>query len=1113
MRKIQIIIILLVLSLAFGPFKVEGVSQDPGGVSFEAQDRIDPPADPASGSNVMGGVTQLISSTDEGVEFTVEIPWNELMIEPVREETRDYSKISLPGWAETAHPGLPELPMTSVMIGVPFDAGLSVEVVPGKSHPVHLSAPVLPVVTQTKAPDLPNGIHRGITEVNISTSYDEDITIFSSNRSYPGQLAIVANDGILRQQRVVGISLVPVQYNPLSSELTIYESMEVVVRFTHSDNSLSRSSKPETPEFENLLSQALLNYESAREWRQFVPAAYSTTPGMEELRSGLPWVVPDPAWRIAVQNDGLYRLTYTELASAGLPVGDQEGHLDPRTLQLYHLGEAVAIKVVGEDDGVFNLEDQVIFYGQGIESKYTTDNIYWLTYDAAGVSLGTRMETRDGTPGMADAVQYHNRLDHLETNVWYLQDIPAGEYLDQWFWGYVYPPSEPSWNQSFVLTSPYLDDPEVQATLQLSMLGYLNYPAYNPDHHAVVLLNGTQIGDFTWDGISWQNVEMQFNSGLLLSGSNTLTVTCPNDTGVGLDVVWIDWLEINFPANFKAENDVLAFDYENPGTLDSTYLFSAAGFTNSGIEAYDVSNPTLVEQLLDGVVNELGGEYSLTFQDSIGSSSSGHYQVTTNSAYQTVVSITKDTPSDLATSAMGADHVIITHADFSLEADALKTYRGIQSVVVDVQDIYDQFGYGITGIQPIHDFLAYAYNSWQSSYVVLVGDGHYDPKDYMEMGKDSFIFPYLAPVDPVLGETAADNRYVTLIGADTLPDMMLGRLAVSSSTEANAFVSKITSYEENSGDWQKKILMVADNTDGGGNFAGLSDQLIADYLPGEFTAEKVYYGITHTSVTEARQAIKDGINTGKMLVNYIGHGNTDFWASEVLFKNSDVASLAVNDHLPVMLTMTCNNGYYIDPTPDALYDSLAEAVTKADGKGAVASWSPTGWGYASGHHYLNQGFFQAVFEIPGEQVTLGQAAVAGLLQLWSSGSNLDLIDTFLVFGDPAMMLRTIPPQAPINLQAYALTWSEIQLNWKDNSTSETAFIIERSLDGVSGWTEIVRVGADVSEYLDSGLDPETTYYYQVRAYREGDLVYSEYSNDANATTWPLFKYYLPLVIR
>ncbi len=90
-----------------------------------------------------------------------------------------------------------------------------------------------------------------------------------------------------------------------------------------------------------------------------------------------------------------------------------------------------------------------------------------------------------------------------------------------------------------------------------------------------------------------------------------------------------------------------------------------------------------------------------------------------------------------------------------------------------------------------------------------------------------------------------------------------------------------------------------------------------------------------------------------------------------------------------------------------------------------------------------------------------------------------------------------PPSAPSALTATAVSSSRIDLTWADNSSNETGFKIERSTDGVS-FAEIATVGANVTSYSNTGLDPSATYHYRVRANNAaGD---SGYSNTASATT-------------
>src|SRR5262249_56575619 len=99
---------------------------------------------------------------------------------------------------------------------------------------------------------------------------------------------------------------------------------------------------------------------------------------------------------------------------------------------------------------------------------------------------------------------------------------------------------------------------------------------------------------------------------------------------------------------------------------------------------------------------------------------------------------------------------------------------------------------------------------------------------------------------------------------------------------------------------------------------------------------------------------------------------------------------------------------------------------------------------------------------------------------------------------------TVPPvtvTAPTSLTASAVSSSQINLTWTDNSNNETRFLIERSLDGVH-WLQIATVGPNITTFSDTGLSPRTKYYYRVRAINTNSspAVYSAYSNVASATT-------------
>lgn len=947
----------------------------------------------------VGPKPRLLSSDGSEVSFSISVPWEQMSLEPVTFEGKDYARVLLPGWYETITPGLPALPFMVEQIGVPFGAHVSISVEPGKVHTQKLTAPVVPVATQQANEPSTSDPFQSPVGVETSMVYVEDPSVYMEGAVYPGILAELSGDGVLRQQRVAGIAAYPVQFDPKAMELTVYESLTIVVKFQGAELTGNNSLISDSPTYENLLRGELLNYESARNFRQADSPAVSET---NLSGAAIPWAPPEPGWRISVQQDGFYELSYSELSG----VDFLDTSPDPRTFQLYHMGEEVAIQVPGEEDGVFDENDTIRFFGQVISSKYTQDSVYWLTYDPLGVRQGKRMAFRDGTPGTATIPSYYSASRHMESNLYYFSLLPFEEETERWWWGAVQAPNTPSWTlPEFTLIAPDTDPAHGPAHLAISVIGYTNNLTIAPDHHMQVSINGVVVGDGYFDGREWQVFEFSVVQGILQPGTNSVVVSSIPITGVSSDWFFIDWVTIDYPNTFKTENDQLAFKFTDTGT----WKFEVTGFSSDQVEVYDVSDPLNVVWMENISVVPEGEGFTAQFQDSV--SALTKYWAMTNTTYGTVAAIEKDTASDLRSTTNGADHVIIAHDEFLAQAQALRDHRAasMRAEVVDVQDIYDQFGYGMVGADAIRDFLAYAYASWQApapSYVVLLGDGHYDPKDYTGYGRTSFIPPYLLPVDPWIGETASDNRYVTLVGEDTLPDMMIGRLAVNNVAEAAAFVTKIIDYEATpiAGDWKQTILAVADDADYAGDFAAISDNLLETYIAPPYTAEKVYYGLPpYTDVALARQAIVNGINAGKLIVNYIGHSGISAWGYPYLFKVSDVAGLTNGGKTPIMLDMTCNSGTFHYPNPPVdNYEGLGEVVTRADGKGAVANWSATGLGVASGHYFLNQGFFKSFFR--DGLITVGAGTIAGKFKLWSIGGALDLLDTYTLFGDPALQI-------------------------------------------------------------------------------------------------------------
>jgi titin len=83
-----------------------------------------------------------------------------------------------------------------------------------------------------------------------------------------------------------------------------------------------------------------------------------------------------------------------------------------------------------------------------------------------------------------------------------------------------------------------------------------------------------------------------------------------------------------------------------------------------------------------------------------------------------------------------------------------------------------------------------------------------------------------------------------------------------------------------------------------------------------------------------------------------------------------------------------------------------------------------------------------------------------------------------------------PPVAPSNLTLTVVSTTQINVRWRDNSSNETQFLIERSLNGIS-FAQIAAVSANVTNYSSTGLQPNTKYYFRARATNSaGNSAYS-----------------------
>ncbi|MFL6194003.1 MAG: fibronectin type III domain-containing protein [Thermoanaerobaculia bacterium] len=147
------------------------------------------------------------------------------------------------------------------------------------------------------------------------------------------------------------------------------------------------------------------------------------------------------------------------------------------------------------------------------------------------------------------------------------------------------------------------------------------------------------------------------------------------------------------------------------------------------------------------------------------------------------------------------------------------------------------------------------------------------------------------------------------------------------------------------------------------------------------------------------------------------------------------------------------------------------------------------------------GVFQEIQTV-GANVTTAQVSglAAGSTHLFrvraANGSGFSAYSNTATVVTPMTPPTASPPAAPTKLNAQTASATEIQLTWRDNSTNEASFRIERKVGGA--YQEILTVAANVTTVKVGGLAPSTAYSFRVRAANTGG--FSSYSNVANATT-------------
>jgi len=817
--------------------------------------------------------------------------------------------------------------------------------------------------------------------------------------------------GIWRGFRLGRLEITPLQIR--GDVLQFFSAFDIRIEFDARPQESQMSIAPLT-NIEQLVLKSILNFAVAPSWRANLV--------QQKAESSFRFHSAPNAIKIALENEGLYSISYRQLDSLGV----NPSMLNPQTFQVWNKGREIPLHVQDDGDEQFESGETVEFFGERLAGEnsyyhhFTEQNIYWLTF--AG-DRGVRMRRRTVSPAREPpptTANYFWNWRHFEEE----KEYYAGDNDAQIFASTISPGETWIWQKIFggglFQTNLNIPDPALSnapaCSLRARVRGTTVDPA-TPSHHLRFTINNNVIGEIYFDDTEETIFHAAFPSQWLQTGNNIFQILSINDTGAQINQIYVDWIELGYWRQYVAGSNTLAF--REPQNTDGAWsLYKIGNLNSSEIVLYNRRNNELLEGFEVRLISP--GRFQISFVDS--ASADRDYFVLASQARRPPDKIWIDSPSDLRSASNAADYLLITPTEFLEAAKQLAEYRrqhagryakdqfrNMRVAVVEVEDIYDEFSSGIPAPEAVQKFLRYAYSNWQKpapTFVCLFGDASLDPNFYvLGSNKINFLFSF--------GNPASDNHLVCFDGPnDFLPEMFVGRLPIETPTQARELVEKIIFYERAEiGDWNKTFIFL----NGGINdfehaaFRQQSEALIARHVeakPISGRAVRIYKTTPNRVIGELRPEIISAIDAGALTLTFSGHAASQNW--ELMFVNADVADLRNRDTYPFIASMTCHTARFAN----ADQNSFGEAFLRPPDKGAIAFWGTAGFGFSFQDGILLDSLYASL-----SRDTVRYAGIATTLAkigLWkahgNSPININTIDQYTLLGDPALQLAL--PTAP-----------------------------------------------------------------------------------------------------
>ena len=778
-------------------------------------------------------------------------------------------------------------------------------------------------------------------------------------------------------------------------------------------------------------------------------------------------ILSQGSWfKVAVDRDGIYKLTYTAMHQMGMDTAvspadirlfGNGGGMVPDLNALDRLDDLVenAIEVKDQNfNGRFDTTDYILFYGQGpdrwkasssngvfthIKNLYSDSTYYFITTDQGP---GKRVST---------------------SNISATANVVSSAFND-----YIFHEED---RYNFVKSgSEWYGEPFEIQNSQTIPFSFPNIIVGNPvTVHADVLARSSSPSTFTFRANGVQVLELtcpssnvdQYWSDYAMPNAPSLGGTFfanTSELAIGIDfnkptssaAGWLNYIELNARRQLAMTSSQLLFRDVNTIGLGNTAQY-ALGINTELTRVWDV---TQASEANAPALTINSGQAAFKADASV----LHEFIAFTNTGFLSPRPVGKISNQDLHGLEL-ADMLIVSHPKFLSEAERLASFHrdhdGLTVHVVSPDQIYNEFSSGAQDPSAIRDFVRMLYErstalNTQPKYVLLIGDGSYDNKHRLSVNSNYIVTcqsknslsptssyvcdDYFVQLDPTEGNSESG-------GAD-LPDVAIGRFPVKTSDEAKAIVDKIIHYCSTGGaadlaactngtgstsplgDWRNNVCFVAD--DGDSNTHLNDANSIATFVDStykNYNIDKIYldaYRMQSTPGGQRYPDVNDAIDRrmakGSLILNYTGHGGEAGWAHERILDFNMINSWTNFNRLPLFFTATCEFSRFDDPA----LTSAGEQVLLSPTGGAMALMTTTRLVYSSPNKILNDNFFKVVFEPDADGTSLAIGEIFRRTKV-NSGA-LTNNRNFTLLGDPALKL-TYPHQriATTSIQGHPVT--------------------------------------------------------------------------------------------